>query len=91
MSKLTARLCALTVDLLAVAATPVAKSATWRAIALLQTSKDHPSLVVVDNHNHKDKDMVVSVLVTVSPTIGLLHATSVAGQTTMLEIVRLRR
>ena len=96
MSKPTAQLYGSMVALQAVAVTLVARSATWPATALLQTwEADHhrnnlkvikvlPLVVVVV------AAMVDSAQVTVSPTIGLPHATNVVDLTTTLEIVKLK-
>lgn len=70
-----------------VAATHVAKLVIWRAIAQLPTwEARHRALVLVAVEAMEASDVEVMVL----PTTGQLHATSVVGLTTMLEIVKLK-
>lgn len=79
-----AQLYASTAALLEVAATLVARSATWLATAPLQTCRDRLLAVVAEA-------MEASVQVTVLQTTALPHATSAVDLTTTLETVKLKQ
>lgn len=91
MSKLTAQHCASMVDLPEVAATPVAKSVTWPAIAQLQTCRGKGKARLLLAAVVEAIKVVTFVQAMVSPTTGLLHVINVVGPIIMLVTVKRRQ